>query len=263
MKCTQCHHEQVSGKFCGVCGGPMSEAGTSVETEQAASAATMEDKPVTNTSDSFEKVKKFSGDYGQWALRFLKQPSLAFRAGETAFAQGLATLIIYMVAFSLSIYFLANSLFKQLGFGLGDQSLPFFSVSSRLFLVSLIGIVICLVALFVIARFMDLQLNVKRLIAQYGGLITPFAAINVLAIIFGLSGAVSMTLLLLGGSAFFVLILVPALFIYHYGLTFKAEQNVFYWSTGTSLIIMVVTYLFWNWIISDTLNEIESFLSFF
>ncbi|MFC7320013.1 zinc ribbon domain-containing protein [Halobacillus campisalis] len=263
MKCPQCNHEQGSGKFCGVCGSPLSSAGASVETEQAATAATMEHKPVTTNSESVEKVKKFSGDYGQGALRFLKRPSLAFRAGETAFAQGLATLIIYMVAYSLSIYFLANSLFKQMGFGLGVQSLPFFGVTSRLFLISLIGIVICLAALFVMARFMNLQMSVKRLIAQYGGLITPFAAINVIAIIFGLSGAMSMTMLLLGGSAFFVLILVPALFIYHHGLTSKAEPHVFYWSTGTSLLIMIVSYLFWNWVISDMLDELDSFLSFF
>ncbi|SFF58254.1 hypothetical protein SAMN05216353_102165 [Halobacillus alkaliphilus] len=169
-----------------------------------------------------------------------------------------------MAAFSLSLYFLANSLFKLMGMGFGEpSSLPFFSVSSRLFLVSFIGIVICLASIFVMAKFMNLQLNVKRLIAQYGGLITPFAALNVLAIVFGLSGAVVMTILTLGVSTTFVLTVIPALFIYHHGLVFKEDRNVFYWSTGTSLLIMVVSYLFWNWFISDMVDQIDSFLSFF
>ncbi|WP_027953906.1 zinc ribbon domain-containing protein [Halobacillus kuroshimensis] len=264
MKCPQCNHEQISGKFCGACGAPLDQSTPVGNAEQAATASTMGNQSAGSGKESVEKVKKMSGDYGQGALRFLKQPSLAFHTGESAFAQGLVTLIIYMAAFSMSLYFLANSLFKLMGMGFGEQaSLPFFNISSRLFLVSLIGLVICLASLFMMARFMGLSLTIKQLIAQYGSLVTPFAAINVLAIVFGLSGAVVMTMSLLGVSTTFVLTVVPAIYIYHKGLLLNADRNVFYWSTGTSLLILFISYLIWDWIISDMLDKVDSFLSFF
>lgn len=242
----------------------MEQSAASIENTGETATIATENPSAESGKHSVERVKKMSGDYGQGALRFLKQPSLAFRAGESDFVQGLITLIVYMTAFSLSIYFLANSLFKLMGLGYGEpSSLPFFSVNSRLFAASLVGMAICFVSLFVIAKAMKLQLSIKQLIAQYGSLLTPFAVVNVLAIVTGLSGAVVMTFLLLGISGTFVLMVVPVLYIYHLGLTLKPERNVFYWSIGTGLLIMFISYLLWNIMLSGMWEEMESFLSYF
>lgn len=68
MKCPQCHHEQVSGKFCAVCGSPMHEADSPGTSEQAAAASTSTSTVGSNSgasnSESVERVKKISGDYG-------------------------------------------------------------------------------------------------------------------------------------------------------------------------------------------------------
>ncbi|MFG6147756.1 hypothetical protein [Halobacillus sp. B23F22_1] len=262
MTCNKCNNEQDSGKFCGVCGSPLEQAAGAEYS--AAAVESSPEKTAAVNSESMEKVKQFSGEFSQSSLRLLKRPAAAFQLGESAFMQGLVTLIIYSLAYTLSIYFLANSLFKQMGsFLMESQSLPFFELSSRLFLLSLIGVAISVFSIFIISKGLKLSISIKRLIAQFGGLLTPFAAVNLAAIIFGLSGSLSLTLLLLGFSTSFALLIVPILYIYHQGVTEQPEQNVFYWSLVTGVSVSVLTFFFWRWMVSDTVEEIESFINMF
>ncbi|MGP4069884.1 zinc ribbon domain-containing protein [Halobacillus sp. B29] len=260
MKCTNCGNEQSSGKFCGMCGSSLSTEGNS----NSEVAATHVSGVNENASLSMDKVKQFSGEYGQTSLDFLKRPVSALQATEASVVQGVISLFLYMVTFTLSIYFLVNTLFKQAsGFFMESESLPFFAVSSRIFVVSLIGIVISFAVLFIVSKLLNLPLSLRSGIAQYGGVLIPFVGVNLLAIVFGLSGAIVFTVTTLSISSFFALLIVPTLFIYHHGITKMPEKNIFYWSTGTSLSILIISYLIVRGMAVNTLRDIESFLNFF
>ncbi|MGP4077644.1 hypothetical protein [Halobacillus sp. K22] len=260
MRCPNCDNEQSSGKFCGVCGSSLGTEGNSNSEVAAAYVNGAHDNPAM----SMDKVKQFSGEYGQTSLDFLKRPVSALQANESSFVQGIISLFIYMVTFTLSIYFLVNTLFKQAsGFFMESQSLPFFAVSSRIFVVSLIGVSISFAVLFLVSIILNLSLNLKSGVAQYGGIITPFVGVNLLAIVFGLSGAIALTVATLCISTFFTLLIVPTLFIYHHGITKMPEKNIFYWSTGTTLSILLLSYLIGRGMVISTLRDIESFINFF
>ncbi|WP_390216756.1 hypothetical protein [Halobacillus campisalis] len=180
------------------------------------------------------------------------------------FAQGIMTLLLYMITFTLSLYFLASSLMKQLNtFWMETEPLPFFEISSKLFLFSFIGVIISILALIIVASAMKLNLTIKEIIAQYGAITTPFLALNVLTLLFSLSGTVSVTLLLLGISCFYVLLMVPVLVIYHHGVTGESGAPVFYWSVGTSILILLLSYLFWKWILIERLGELTPLFGIF
>ncbi|UOQ45578.1 hypothetical protein MUN89_06450 [Halobacillus salinarum] len=123
MKCSNCNHEQESGKFCGGCGSSLVSDGLThageVSEVPAAEAA-------HSNNENLEKAKQFSSAYGHYSLKLLKRPSHAFDADDSLFFQGLTTLFVYLLAFSLSLYFLANSYYKQFASFVGGNRCLFF-----------------------------------------------------------------------------------------------------------------------------------------
>ncbi|GGF29985.1 hypothetical protein GCM10010954_31410 [Halobacillus andaensis] len=258
MKCTNCQNEQSSGKFCGVCGTPFSEEEIAQSPPPTTALATVEQN--TSNADSMNNVRYYWNDF----LRFLKQPLEAFRADESAFARGMITLLLYMTAFTLSIYFISNSLYKffntsmmmeEFAFWEAPTAIPFFEFSYRIFFFSLVGVVISLVSIFIVSKIMKLTLCPKTLVAQYGALMTPFLFVNVITILFALSGTVTATFLLLGASMFYGLLVAPILFIYHHGMR-SQPQRVFYGSIGTSVIILFLSYFMGRWMLIEKLSEL-------
>ncbi|MFG6147837.1 hypothetical protein [Halobacillus sp. B23F22_1] len=258
MKCTNCQNEQSTGKFCGVCGTPFSEEEIAQSPPPTTALATVQQNK--SHGGSINNVKYFWND----SLRFLKQPLEAFRSDESAFARGMITLLLYMTAFTLSVYFISNSLYKvfkpsmimeEFGFWEAPTAIPFFEYSYRVFFFSLAGVVISLLSIFVVSKIMKLTLCPKTLVAQYGGLITPFLFVNVITILFALSGTVMATFLLLGASMFYGLLVAPILFIYHHGLR-SGPQRVFYGSIGTSVIILFLAYFMGRWMLIEKLSEL-------
>ncbi|WP_173915380.1 zinc ribbon domain-containing protein [Halobacillus sp. Marseille-Q1614] len=253
MKCPQCQNEQSSGNFCGVCGSALSGE---VVASQSTALVTVEQ----GSKDSAGKMKM----YWDNSLLFLKQPLEAFRVSESGFAQGVATLLLYTLAFSLSIYFLANSLIKVMTFGFGEpERLPFFETSSKIFIYSFVGVVLSLAAIMIVSKLMKLTLNDREIVAQYGALITPFFLVNLIAVLFALSGTVTATLVLLGASLSYALYFVPVLFIFNHGFNSQSRSYAFYGAVGTSIIISFLTYFFWKWMLIEKIDQIDSFFSGF
>ncbi|WP_082233164.1 hypothetical protein [Halobacillus massiliensis] len=251
MKCPQCENEQSSGKFCGVCG-------SALTVEEAASTALITVE--TKEADTIGKVKA----YWDQSLLYLKQPLEAFRVSESFFAQGAAALLLYTLAFSLSIYFLANSIIKIMSLGWEEaEKLPFFETTSKIFLYSIVGVAISLAAIMIVSKLMKLTLDMKRTVAQYGALITPFILVNLISILFALSGTVTATIVLLGSSLSYALYLVPVLFIFNHGVSGQRRPYAFYGAIGTSVIISFLTYFFWKWKLIEKFNEFDSFFSGF
>ncbi|WP_431803886.1 hypothetical protein [Halobacillus andaensis] len=262
MKCSNCHHEQASGKFCGACGSALIEEET-LEVESTSTTAPVPGHTSSNTS-AMENVR----NYWDRSLRFIQQPLEAFRATDKSVTQGLITLFLFMLSFTLSLYFLLNSFAKVLTLGWMEagepfspsQSLPFYEISSRIFLFSLAGVVISLLAIMIMTKLLKHPFCIKTIVAQYGALLTPFLLINVFAILFALSGTATVTVLLLSVSMFYALIVVPILFIYHQGINNGAADYAFYASILTSVIILFFSYLFWRWMLIEKLSELQFYL---
>ncbi|WP_226580752.1 zinc ribbon domain-containing protein [Halobacillus litoralis] len=252
MTCSKCQHDQPDGKFCEACGNSLFEpnGGASASTALA----------VVSPQPGQSEFTKKTSQYWNHSIATLKQPLDAFRSSAESFGQGVTTLLLYMAVFTISVYFIANSLFKQLNvFWLESaESLPFFTISSRVFLFSFVTMAISLFVLFVVVRWMKLGIDGKRLTAQYGALLLPFLAVNVLAMLFALSGTASVTFILLGASVFYTALIVPSLFIYHHGMQ-QGKTAAFYGSIGTSLLILLLSYFFWRWLMIEKINEITAY----
>ncbi|MCP3027931.1 zinc ribbon domain-containing protein [Halobacillus sp. A5] len=256
MKCSSCQHEQPAGNFCGVCGTPFSQVEAASPTTALATVET--------PNGAMKNVRNYWND----SLRYIRQPLEAFRTPASGFTQGVITLLLYMVSFTLSLYFLLNSFAKVFGSSwlyTGDpfgpsQSLPFYEINSRVFLFSLAGVVISLLAIVMVTKLLKYPFCVKTLTAQYGALLTPLLLVNVISILFALSGTAAVTLFLLSASMFYALLVVPILFIYHQGLSNRSSAHVFYGSIGTSVIILFFSYFFWRWQLIEKLSELQTYL---
>ncbi|UOQ45579.1 hypothetical protein MUN89_06455 [Halobacillus salinarum] len=106
-------------------------------------------------------------------------------------------------------------------------------------------------------------MDVKALTAQYASLLVPFAALNIVAIVFGLSGSATLTLGLAGISLFFSMCLVPALAIYTYVLKYKPQVNSMYWSFGAMLSTLIISYFIGYKLVEGMIDKIDTLLSVF
>ncbi|RBP02511.1 hypothetical protein [Rossellomorea aquimaris] len=273
MKCSSCLNEQDSGKFCGKCGAGLTETGNhplpSAYTEVAAASQTVAPEPV-NVNENVVKAKESVSKYWNYALQILKKPADALKNGESQFLNGIITIAIMVIASSLSIYFLANKYYKAMFGGLGSllseggmggQSLPFFNITSTLSLFALLFIVGALISVFVAAKFMLEGFTIKELLAQFGGVLVPFAALNVVAIVFGLMGSIQLTLILTGISLFYTIVVMPAIVVYDRAMKSGKSLNRIYWALGASAISVFITYLIIRISVMDFINEIDSLLN--
>ncbi|MFD2922474.1 hypothetical protein [Halobacillus naozhouensis] len=274
MICSNCSHEQESGNFCRVCGVkiseesvPQPEGSSRLQEQQQAHAAVTVVQPQT---DNMAKAKQLSAQFGRNALQMLKRPSTAFNLTERQFVSSLVTMAIYILAFMLSLYFLVNKLYKVTigGFGsfMGEvniqQSLPFFKVAAPIFLFVFLFITAATVTVFLVLKMMNINLSFPEVVAQYGGLMVPFTALNVIAILFGLSGSIGFTLVSLNISLVFTVFILPAIAVYHHGLSSQFETRNVYWSIGTSAVTMLLTYFIVQAFVLDFMERLQGLASF-
>src|SRR5690625_1412615 len=142
LVCNQCNNEQETGKFCGACGGSLQlDGGETAAPSANQAAATTTAQP--QTQQTTETIKNGLSEYWNYFLNLIKNPTKAFQLNESHFINGLINIGLFAVAFSLGVYFYANSLAKKAVsttagfFGVSDVStaavsLPFFSINSRL-----------------------------------------------------------------------------------------------------------------------------------
>ncbi|MFD1173481.1 hypothetical protein [Oceanobacillus picturae] len=260
LVCTTCNHKQETGKFCGVCGSVVTPegnpAGADNLTAPAQSAATM--APVSQPTD----IKDGLQQYGSYFLSLLKNPSLAFQSGRKHFISGFVTLIIYAIAFSLSIYFLANSLTRSFmgGFGTTESSLPFFELNFRLFFIIAISMVISLLSSFIMVKAAKNHIDFQTFVAQFGGLAVPFVGLNVLAILFGLAGSIQLTMYTLGTSLILFLMFVPVIMVYDKATLVAKQGQRVYLSLATVILMSVLTYIVGRIMLADFISDVEDLL---
>ncbi|UTE77442.1 DUF6574 domain-containing protein [Rossellomorea sp. KS-H15a] len=273
MKCSKCFNEQDSGKFCGKCGANLMEAEITHQPtayEEVAAASETVAREQVPVNESVTKAKEGVSKYWNYALQILKKPSLALEGGDHQFKNGLITIGLFVIAFSLSIYFLVNKLFKAMFGGLGSmfsedgmgaQSLPFFHITSSLFMFSLIFLVGALISVFLAGKFMSKGITFKKLLAQFGGVLVPFATLNVVAIPTGLMGSVQWTLILTGVSLFYAIVIMPAIVVYDRAMKSQQSVNKVYLAAGASALSMFITYLVIRTSVMEFMEEIESLVN--
>src|SRR5699024_6690988 len=158
LKCSNCGHEQESGKFCGKCGQPLTQP-TNAGTEETAATAAVNTQqnhvqnaqPNPNTQQpqqpqqqaqqqqvnpTVEKMKATSRSYWAYFVRYIKQPSLAFQSGATEFTSAIISCVLYVVLLALSVYFLV----RQNTYGMFDATFFMHFIGVVLFLVVIIAL---------------------------------------------------------------------------------------------------------------------------
>lgn len=277
LQCPKCHAEQETGKFCGVCGEPLqplnnnehfSSAETGTHTESSANNVPIENHQNTYQetaattaqpqNQTMETVKTVTTNYGNYFLELLKNPTKAFKLGENDFVNGIITLILYAITFSLSIYFLANSLTKRISnlFGADSDKLPFFELNSRIVLFVIIFTAVSLISMFIMTKIAHNEVSPKLLIAQYGGFAVPFTTLNILAIITGLAASYILTPVLLAISSSLLLSYIPVLFVYEKVNQVNRQGQTLYISIGTLLIIGLINYIIVKIMLNDLFDKL-------
>src|SRR5699024_1571742 len=135
----------------------------------------------------------------------LKNPTQALNSNQSHFIYGLINIAIYITAISLSLFYLLKSVLKdpRLAFIREEMGIeiPFSPSFFDFFFDTAFGIIVLLLiaffSTFAFAKLTTNRVTFKELIALYGTLITPFVALNLLAILTGLSGSIKLTLTLL------------------------------------------------------------------
>lgn len=269
LKCSTCHAEQDSGKFCGVCGGNLVEKGNGEDfsqqpqDEQAATTQSIPVQPVApqtpeqTTSapqQSSVDIQKELGQYWSYALDLLKNPTKGLQLNENQFIYGIINLVLYVITFSLSIYTLFNTIFKNT-FGIlssinifdsassAPNSLPFGTIAFQTGIRGIILIIIAFASLFIFSKLMTNRISFKGLVSQYGGMITPLLALNILAILIGLLGSASFSSSLIIFSIMFTMIITPALIVYEKGANSANLSQKVYFSFGASAVSLIGIYL--------------------
>lgn len=285
LVCPNCNYEQEVGRFCAKCGSATATASTkqqvsptkeevsqeSVSTPvqsqpiaQEQIAATTEQSSV-NTQQTVEVTKQALGQYWDYILFLLKNPSRAFNLNANYFVYALVTIGIYAIAFSLSLYFLGNSYYKKVvGMWSGTGSLPFFEINMNMIFFMIIFIAVIFFSAFFAIKLAKNRLNFKTLIAQFGGLIVPFAALNVIAILGGLIGSLPITLIPIYLSVLFVFIYLPVVFTYEKVSQVNSQGQKVYFSLLTVIFIAIISLILSDVVIINMLENLEELLpSFF
>ncbi|MCF3942993.1 DUF6574 domain-containing protein [Oceanobacillus alkalisoli] len=288
LVCPSCNHQQETGKFCGVCGTAMQaqhaadhsnqqserEEDSQVNAEQmkaqAEPQATTNSNPAAatiegNAQPTTETIKEGLNNYWSYFLHLLKNPVRAFESGEKQMTNSLINIGLFALFFSLSIYFLGNSLYKSIGGGwLGESvpSLPFFGIVSRLFFFALILIAITFGSALAMTKLAKSQDSIKKIIAQYGSIYVPFVGLNLVAVIGGLIGSYQLTLFTLAISVIMIFSYVPVLFVYEKVSEINRNGQKIYFSLATILLISFICFLLADAILMDFITQIEELTSY-
>ncbi|GEM_PF-1749859 len=284
LECPSCNHQQNSGKFCGVCGTEMQPQNAAESPQQQSGRA--EESPQTNieplevqvnpqagaevnqaaaamegnAQPTGDIVKEGLNNYWSYFVSLLKNPARAFQSDKNQLTNSLINIGLFALFFSLSIYFLGNSLIKTFGGRWYSESLPFFSIVPKLLFFALILIAITFGSAFVITKLAKSQESFKEIVAQYGSLYVPFVTLNLVAVLGGLIGSNQLTLFTLAISSVLVFSYIPVLFVYEKASKINPNGQKVYYGLATILLIVFISFLLGDAILLDFFEQIEELL---
>lgn len=272
LVCPKCSNQQESGKFCGVCGTavkPVVMEDLSVGSNHAEEVSennteniqqdVVNPTPNESVQPTAEAIKSGLSQYWSYFLSLIKNPSRGFQVNENNFVNGLVTLGLYALLFSLSLYFLANSLVTTFSGGYLD-GVPFFAVVSRLVFLMIIFFVITFGSAFVMIKIAKNQDSFQTIIAQYGSIIVPFTALNVIAMLGGLIGSAQLTGVMLLLSLAFTFTFTPVLFVYEKVSILNKNGQKIYLSLATIILISLICLILGDALIVNLIDNIDDII---
>lgn len=262
LVCANCNHEQEPGKFCEACGHPMdtyqtsnssNQSGNNIQqggaaNQQQASATT---ESVQSNGQQVEAVKETLNNYWSYFINLLKNPTRAFALNENQFVNGLITIGLYIVLFSLGLYFYANSVGNMFG-----GSVPF-TITFRLIFLKIIVLAIAFFAAFAMVKISKHPDSFKTSLTQFGSLLVPFTLLYVLGLIGGIIGSLFLTFAPILISLIFSIAFIPILFVYEKASQVNQQGQNIYLSLATALIMVVAFYIFGEAMISNMIGEFQ------
>lgn len=265
LVCKQCNFEQQSGKFCGQCGSPLVEQTEQTVEQKAQEKQVQEAQNVESASSETTAAAAGSAQtvqrknvlqaYVSFIGSVIKNPTRALQLNDHYFGYALATIAIYAFAYALTNYFLTNKMTKDM-FGPLPASLPFIDFTVPLFFYIILFIAGALASIFAAVKFMGSLSSVKQIIAQYGGLLIPFMAINVVMILFGAVGMIKFTIGMTILSLIFSLYFLPAVHVFQKGMESKSEQRV-YFSLAAAAVSMLISYIIIRLVFLEHLEKLD------
>lgn len=229
-----------------------------------AGEASIPREPNPTASHGNKDFQQVAGDYWGYAVQLIKNPAQAFGKKEDEYINGLINILIYAATFGLSFYFLVSSAAQELGLGflvLGQSELPFFKTFFGALIYGLMCLACTVVCLVIFEKIWIKQMSFKEEMAQYGGLLTPLVALNILTILTGLMDFIGITTGLLMLSLFLSTFIIGIIFIYEKITHFQASVYKLYISIGMLLANMFVVYIMLRMIIGEAMPDVEDIFS--
>ncbi|SER71397.1 hypothetical protein [Psychrobacillus sp. OK032] len=113
-----------------------------------------------------EKIKEKSKVYRTYFVQQFKNPSRAFEQGEKDFSNGLISILLFAIVYTVSLYLVVNRNY----FG---ESLGFFPFFFQIMLLVFLLFGIAVFALFIPNNFFGSPNSLKTIISFYGGQLSP------------------------------------------------------------------------------------------
>ncbi|TQR12315.1 YIP1 family protein [Psychrobacillus soli] len=114
-----------------------------------------------------ENIKKKSKQYKIYFMQQLRNPSRAFEQGEKDFSNGMLSILLFAVVYTVSLFLVVNRNY----FG---ESLGFFPFFVQIMFLTLLLFGIGVFALFIANNFFGSPHSLKAIISFYGGQLSPF-----------------------------------------------------------------------------------------
>ncbi|MBP2077040.1 hypothetical protein [Oceanobacillus polygoni] len=259
--CPKCNFQQESGKFCGACGEQVieSDEGQTQSPQQEVRAGFEQAATATAIQPSASAIKSGVSHYWSYFLNLLKNPTHAFASTEKHFVSGLITLGLFAIIYAFSLYFLASTIARSLG-GFFSVTIPFFDLTSRLIFGVILSFAITFGSAFAMTKLAKNQESFKTLLTQYGSIIVPFTALNVVAMLGGIIGSIELTIVPLILSMIFAFVFIPVLFVYEKASKVNPNGQKIYLSLATVVLITIISYILGELLFSSIIEDVERIL---
>ncbi|WEG16736.1 zinc ribbon domain-containing protein [Alkalihalophilus pseudofirmus] len=252
MSCPNCNTTLDQGaKFCTSCGHRLAAAEEVSATSDSAATTTI------NHQQYLDQGKKISKQYVTFAKQSLRNPfSSATSLNSTNMINAIISIVLY--AFLLPL-FLYNALSKM---SMGFYSPSFGEIVIVPMFVSMIILIGITGIIFAVSKLMKVQIGFLDVLTRFGSLLTIPAAVLILANVFAVLSVMSFGVMLLVVSLISYFVAIAATI-----MSLPSQPGIgidkFYGILITYLVMLIVTYMFGESIVSDFIAELTSFGSLF
>lgn len=221
--------------------------------------ATTETQHSTTQKDN---ISNHLQSYWSHVKAILSRPSSSFDLSERNVHYGIINLILYAVLFTLTAIFIFRTELRSM-MPMDNIDIPYMEIFFKLVITMIIYVAAIVVGTFLVDTLFIKRHTFKQLMTKFGSFIAPILVLQLINIVFALTGSLKMTFFLLLTSLFLLVFIFPSLFIFH---TAQQQANVqkVYISVGTIFVNGFFVYIAMKIIVSIFVEELyEEFQSIF